>query len=76
MVNFSNTNQFEVLNYLTNDKEKKDGTAYLVPPTRLPDSMTSGSPQLDLIGNSFSNLPVGLTDYIKRNELEDELKKV
>ena len=74
--NFSNTNQFEVLNYLTNDKEKKDGTAYLVPPTRLPDSMTSGSPQLNLIGNSFSNLPIGLTDYIKRNELEDELKKV
>ncbi len=38
--------------------------------------MTSGSHQLDLIGNSFSNLPIGLTDYIKRNELEDELKKV
>lgn len=74
--NFSNTNQFEVLNYLTNDKDKKDGTEYLVPPTRLPDSMTSGSHQLDLIGNSFSNLPIGLTDYIKRNELEDELKKV
>lgn len=76
MVIFCNTNQFEVLNYLTNDKDKKDGTEYLVPPTRLPDSMTSGSHQLDLIGNSFSNLPIGLTDYIKRNELEDELKKV
>lgn len=74
--NFSKANQFETLNYLTNEKRVLDGTAYLTPPTKLPDSITRGSSSLNVYKESFTNLPVGLSDYVHRKDLESELQKV
>lgn len=74
--NFSESEKFETIDYVTNIKEKKDGSLYLVPPMRLPDSMTSSLDDINIIGNTFTNIPHGLSDYINRTELETELKRV
>lgn len=74
--NFSESNKFETIDYVTNIKEKKDGSQYLVPPMRLPDSITSSLNEISIIGSTFTNMPHGLSDYINRKELESELKRV
>ena len=74
--NFSESDKFETIDYVTNIKEKKDGSQFLVPPMRLPDSMTSSLSDISVIGNTFTNMPHGLSDYITRVELETELKRV
>jgi len=61
--NFS-IDKYEVIDYLTNSREKKDGTPFLAPPTKLPDSITS-SKEINIEGNVFSNLPESLRDYIR-----------
>lgn len=73
--NFNSNNQYEVHNYYLNNNERCDGSAYLEPPQRLPDSITGGS-KLSVVGKSFTNLPIGQEEYIHRKELEDELRKV
>ena len=73
--NFNGNNQFEVHDYYLNKNEQCDGSSYIEPPQRLPDSITGGS-KLSIIGNSFTNLPIGQEEYSQRNELEDELRKV
>lgn len=73
--NFSGNNQFEVHDYYQNTNEKIDGSSYLEPPQRLPDSITSGE-SLTVIGDSFTNLPITADDYIQRHELESELTQV
>ncbi len=73
--NFGGDRQFELHDYYLNLNEKCDGSAYLEPPQRLPDSITGGS-KLSVVGNSFTNLPIGQEEYIQRTELEDELRKV
>ena len=73
--NFGGNNQFEVHDYYQNLNEKCDGSAYLEPPQRLPDSITGGS-KLSIVGESFTNLPMGQKEYIQRKELEDELRRV
>ena len=74
--NFSEKGTYECLNYLTNTKSTYSGEDYMLPPTKLPDSQTSGKSILDIQGSSFTNLPLGLTDYIQRSELEKELTDV
>lgn len=74
--NFSESDKFEVLDYVTNSRNKMDGSQYLVPPTRLPDSITSSLESISIKGNAFTNIPSGLSDYINRSELETELKRV
>lgn len=73
--NFSGNSQFEVHDYYQNLNEKCDGSPYLEPPQRLPDSITGGS-KLTVVGSSFTNLPFSQEEYIQRVELEDELRKV
>lgn len=74
--NFSDSDKFETIDYVSNVKEKKDGSLYLVPPMKLPDSMTSGLGDISVKGSTFTNIPHGLSDYINREELETELKRV
>ena len=73
--NFDANNRFELHDYYQNLNEKCDGSSYLDPPQRLPDSMTGGS-KLSIVGNSFTNLPIGQEEYIQRKELENELRRV
>lgn len=73
--NFNTNCIFEVHDYYLNINEKCNGDAYLDPPTRLPDSITGGS-TLSVVGDSFTNLPIGFDDYIQRTELEKELRGV
>lgn len=73
--NFGANNQFEVHDYYLNKNEKVDGSAYIDPPQRLPDSITGGA-KLTVVGESFTNLPLGMDEYIQRTELEDELRRL
>ena len=74
--NFTGSSKYEMLDYLTNTKRSEDGSCYLTPPSKLPDSVTGGEQFVVVAGESFTNLPMALEDYVHRNELENELKKV
>lgn len=65
---------YEVISYATNQKRRIDGKAWLVPATPLPDSETHGASDLDLQGNSLSNVPTGAEDYIDRPALQQTLE--
>lgn len=68
--------QYEVLSYITGNKDYKDASSYLTPPGDLPSSETEGIGKLELLGNCFTNLPEIQKSYIRRLELEKELKNV
>ena len=74
--NFTDKGEYECLNYYTNKKSIKNGEDYLLPPTKLPESQTSGTLEMNVCGDAFTNLPIGLSDYIKRDELEEELTNI
>jgi hypothetical protein len=65
--------QYEMLSYHTDARSYVDGRQYLNPPNTLPPSETEGRPALDLIGDTFTNLPDRIVDYIHRPALEREL---
>jgi len=67
---------FETISYTSDDRAEKCTKAYLNPVTNLPSSDTEGLSQLDVLGNSFTNLPIPTDNYIKREELEKELESV
>lgn len=71
---FRNT-EYEVLSYITNERRRVDGSAFLAPPTTLPSSETQGKPALDPQGNLWGNLPEAPADYIQRPSLEERLKE-
>lgn len=68
-------NTFEVLSYITNDSQRKDGTAWADPPGRLPKSQTEGHHALEQSGNTFANLPPRLVGYVPRPVLEARLRQ-
>ena len=72
--NYNNNSTFETLSYVTNDVERKDGSDWSSPPGQLPPSETEGDKELELLGNTFANVPI-LRDYVPRPELEDSLKE-
>ena len=67
--------RYEVLSYSTGNRDSKDNSKYLLPPGDLPLSETEGKKTLDVIDNCFTNLPKVDSIYIKREELEFELKR-
>ena len=67
---------FETISYTSDERAEKCAKAYLNPVTNLPSSETEGLSQLDVLGNSFTNLPIPTDNYIKRDALEKELKSV
>ncbi len=73
--NFNSNSLYEVHDYYLNINEKVSGDAYLDPPNKLPDSITGGA-EMTLVGGGFTNLPMMFDEYIQRQELEDELRKV
>ncbi|HWY10826.1 MAG TPA: NB-ARC domain-containing protein, partial [Bacteroidia bacterium] len=68
--------KYEVLSYITGSKDYVDASSYLTPPGDLPSSETEGIGKLDLLGNVFTNLPSTQQSYIKRIQLENELKNI
>lgn len=62
--------RFESLSYISNDSEKRDGSNWMIPPGKLPESNTEGLKTLDQYGNTFSNIPQTPKGYIQRRELE------
>ncbi len=69
-------NIYETISYITDDRSYQDASNYLQPITRLPKSHTEGKNELDILGNSFTNLPKPPDLYIQRNELEKILYNV
>ncbi len=69
------SNTFEVLSFITNDVERKDGSIWLVPPGPLPHSETHGRMALEQVGNTFANLPPTPIGHITRRSLESQLRE-
>lgn len=67
---------YETISYITDERLNQSAKDFLNPITVLPSSHTEGYNQLDVIGNCFTNLPQAPDEYIKREHLEIELKKV
>lgn len=66
---------FEVLSYVTNDVDRKDGAAWSDPPGRLPHSATEGLTALEQVGNMFANLPPTPVGHIPRISLEAQVRE-
>ena len=69
----NNEKTFEVLSYVTNNVDQREGAVWSDPPSRLPQSETEGAAVLEPLGNSFGNVPPRATDYVPRIELEQRL---
>ncbi|MDT0295174.1 NB-ARC domain-containing protein [Mesonia ostreae] len=67
---------FETLSYSTGTKIVQDGKKYLTPPGSLPKSETTGSEELRIVENCFTNIPENQAVYIMRSSLENELQDV
>lgn len=67
---------YECISYISGKKLYKDSYPYLKPPGQLPSSETEGKGQLDLINNTFTNIPYLQSIYINRKELEEELESI
>jgi tetratricopeptide (TPR) repeat protein len=68
--------RFEALSYLTDRRIEMDSGPFLAPASSLPASETAGYPNLDVIGETFTNIPPALPDYINRRPLEEELRSL
>ena len=66
-------NAVEWLCYTNGSRDKRLPDRHGAPPSELPPSETDARPHLDLLGNSFSNLPPRVTDYVERPFLQEEL---
>lgn len=73
--NFSDRS-YEALSYVTDHRVSMDSTPYLAPASSLPRSETSGYPNLDVVGETFTNVPPGLPGYVHRSALEAELRSL
>lgn len=68
-----NNKKYEVISYITGNKDIKEADSFLTPPGDLPSSETEGLGKLELVGKVFTNLPTPIQGYIKRPTLELEL---
>ena len=68
-----NNKRYELISYITGNKDYQDASSHLTPPGELPSSETEGVGKLELIDNVFTNLPSVNQIYIQREELEEEL---
>lgn len=63
-------NRFEVLSYITNERKFPNAQPYMKPPGLLPGSETEGLPELDVVGDTFTNLPSLPVGYVERGDLQ------
>ena len=62
--------RFETLSYLSDNQQDEVTESYSLPTTALPLSGTSAGPSLDVVGETFVNLPPTILDYVPRDDLE------
>ena len=70
---FSDT-KYEMISYLTNDRVFKSSKEYLYPVEELPASETDGLDELDVKGNTHTNIPEPTVNYVSRPGIEKELE--
>jgi hypothetical protein len=68
--------RFELISYITGSTAEGDATPYREPPSQLPPSSTQGLGVLEIRGRAFTNLPPPPTEYVRRSELEQDLRDV
>ena len=69
-----NEKRYEMLSYLTNNRDFRQSEPYSLPAQSLPSSETQGRGQLILKNDkAFTNLPDLVGDYVPRKQLENEL---
>lgn len=68
--------KFEILSYLTDEREVADGTAWSLPVEAHSTSETQSIGELELRGQTFTNSPQMLEHYVGRAQLEEELTRV
>jgi tetratricopeptide (TPR) repeat protein len=64
---------YEVFSYITDERRYEDGSQYVLPVYGRPVSETAAAPELDVIGNAFTNMPPKRGGYVKRPALETQL---
>ncbi|MEO3924852.1 NB-ARC domain-containing protein [Micromonosporaceae bacterium B7E4] len=64
---------FESLSYISDERQDRDGSTHILPAEAQPPSETAALPDLDLIGNVFTNMPPRRHGYVKRSSLESDL---
>lgn len=67
---------YELHSLISDSRLKGDGSSYLMPARERPPSETEGKGELDVIGRAFSNLPPGTPGYVRRPELEAEVRSI
>ncbi len=68
--------KFEVLSFITDDRRTQDGSSYILPTQAQPKSETKATPQLDIVGRVFSNMPPRREGYVQREALQLELEQL
>ena len=64
---------YQMLSYLTGDIVRGDSTPFRGPADRLPQSETHGERELQVLGESLTNVPRPPVDYVTRDNLEARL---
>ncbi len=67
---------FEVFSHITDERRDENGSQYLLPAYGRPDSETAALPDLDIVGDSFTNMPSRREGYVRRLALESELSSL
>lgn len=67
--------EYESISYITNDKQRVSGQAYLRPARELPPSETQGLGELELVRNAFTNIPPSPRNYVRREPLQERLRE-
>lgn len=69
-----NGKTYELHSPITDDRRREDADRFLSTPTGKPESETEGKNVLDVYGNVFSNLPTSPTYYVRRPQIEAEIR--
>ena len=67
---------YQELSYSSGDARRTPITSYRISPEALGASDTEGLPDMDVQGNSYSNLPTLSVYYVERTDLQEELVTV
>ena len=70
-----NGKTFELHSPITDDRSRGDAGPYLTAPTGKPASETEGTDELNVIGDVYTNLPTATPYYVRRPQLENELRE-
>jgi len=66
---------YELISYATGGTVKVDSSQYQKPLGQLPRSETEGEPDLGVVGSMLTNIPPEPVGYVRRIELEKELRQ-